>query len=166
TADWRSGYAGSQEPTGQGNSGRFQPRVTFDLGRLASVRSVSISYMVDQSAGIHAPDRVTVSFSTNGPSGVFGRAVISTGFDDSPDGNPTTYFGARRTLTVDLGGTWANAVRLDFLNDREWTFLSEVSFTAAASNLGWRGDGIATNALPGTSLQRQGSVDRGGPADF
>src|ERR1043166_9292132 len=138
TTDWRSGYAGSQEPNSQGNSGRFQPRVIFDLGNLATVRSVTIPYMVDQSAGIYAPDQVTVSFSTNGPGGVFGGAVISTAFDDSPDGNPTTYFGARRSLTIDLGGTWANAVRLDFLNDREWTFLSEVSFTASAANLGWR----------------------------
>src|SRR5205814_2332706 len=86
-----------------------------------------------------------------GPAGVFGGAVISTAFDDSPDGNPTTYFGARRTLTIDLGGTWTNAVRLDFLNDREWTFLSEVSFTAAAANLGWRGDGVASNATAGSS---------------
>ncbi|HXJ56283.1 MAG TPA: lamin tail domain-containing protein [Verrucomicrobiae bacterium] len=164
TSDWRSGYVGSQEPTG--NSGRFQPRVTFDLGSFAFVRSVTITYIADQSAGIYAPDRVTVSFSTNGPSGVFDRAVVSTGFDDSPDGNPTTYFGARRTLTIDLGGAWANAVRLDFLNDREWTFLSEVSFMGATANLGWRGAGAATNALPGVSLQRQGSADHGVLADF
>jgi hypothetical protein len=166
TTDWRSGYAGSQEPNSQGNSGRFQPRVTFDLGGPAVVRSVTITYMVDQSAGIYAPDRVTVSFSTNGPSGVFGRAVASTGFDDSPDGNPTTYFGARRALTIELGGVSANAVRLDFLNDREWTFLSEVSFTGATASVGWRGDGVATNALAGISLQRQGSMDGGVAADF
>ncbi len=165
TTDWRNGYAGSQEPNSQGNSGRFQPRITFELGNLTLVRSVTISYMVDQSAGIYAPDRVTVSFSTNGPGGVFGRAVISTGFDDSPDGNPTTYFGARRTLTVDLGGTLANAVRLEFLNDREWTFLSEVAFTAATANVGWRGDGVPTNASS-ASLQRQGSSDRNVAADF
>src|SRR4030095_210246 len=102
TADWRSGYVGSQEPSG--NTGRFQPRVTFELSSLTSVRSVTITYMVDQSAGIYAPDGVTVSFSTDGPNGVFGRSVISTGFDDSPDGNPTTFFGARRKLLVDLSG--------------------------------------------------------------
>jgi hypothetical protein len=166
TTDWRSAYAGSQEPNSQGNSGRFQPQITFDLGSLTSVRSVTITYMVDQSAGIYAPDRVTASFSTNGPGGVFNRAVFSTGFDDSPDGNPTTFFGARRSLTVDLGGSLANAVRLDFLNDREWTFLSEVSFSAATANVGWQGDGVATNALSSVSLQRQGSADVNGPADF
>jgi hypothetical protein len=164
--DWRSGYAGSQEPNSQGNSGRFQPRITFDIGSVALVRSVTISYMVDQSAGIYAPDSVTVSFSTNGPSGVFTNAVVSTGFDDSPDGNPTTYFGVRRTLTIDLGGALANAARLEFLNDREWTFLSEVSFTAATANVGWRGDGAPTNTVAGASLQRQGSTDHGVRGDF
>ncbi|HUR45081.1 MAG TPA: CotH kinase family protein, partial [Candidatus Saccharimonadales bacterium] len=166
TSDWRTGYAGSQEPNSQGNSGRFQPRVTFDLGNLTMVRSVTITYMADQSAGIYAPDQVAVSFSTNGMGGVFSGAVISTAFDDSPDGNPTTYFGARRTLTIDLGGALANAVRLDFLNDREWTFLSEVSFTGAAANVGWRGDGVASSSAPGSSLQRQGLSDRDLPADF
>ena len=166
TTDWRTGYAGSQEPNSQGNSGRLQPRVTFDLGNLATVRSVTITYMVDQSAGIYAPDQVTVSFSTNGPDGTFSSAVISTAFDDLPDGNPTTYFGARRSLTIDLGGAWASAVRLDFLNDREWTFLSEVSFTAAAANLGWRGDGVPTSTVSGASLQRRGSSDRNVSADF
>ena len=40
------------------------------------VRSVSITYMVDQSTGIYAPDQVAVSFSTNGTGGQFGSAVM------------------------------------------------------------------------------------------
>ena len=118
TTDWRSGYVGSQEPNSQGDSGRLQPRVSFDLGATYSLRSVTITYMVDQSAGIFAPDSVAVSVSTTGLNGTYGGTVVSTAFDDSPDGNPTTYFGAVRTLTVDLGGAAADAVRLDFLNDR------------------------------------------------
>ncbi len=166
TSDWRSGYVGSQEPNSQGNSGRLQPRVSFDLGATYSLRSVTITYMVDQSAGIFAPDSVAVSVSTTGLGGTYGGTVVSTAFDDSPDGNPTTYFGAVRTLTVDLGGATADAVRLDFLNDREWTFLSEVSFLASSSNVGWQGDGAATNGAAEMSLSRTGDADRNLPDDF
>jgi hypothetical protein len=166
TTDWRSGYAGSQEPNSAGNSGRPQPRVTFDLGNLVNVRSVTITYMADQSAGIYAPDQVTVLLGSGGLGGSFAAAVVSTGFDDSPDGNPTTYFGAVRNLTVDLAGATANAVRLDFLNDREWTFLSEVSFMAASANVGWRGDGAASGATAGSSLSRHGTSDHNNETDF
>ena len=164
--DWRGGYAGSQEPNSAGNSGRPQPRVTFDLGGLVNVRSVTISYMVDQSAGIYAPDLVNVSLGTGGLGGAFGGTIAETGFDDSPDGNPTTFFGVRRSLTVDLGGGAANAVRLEFLNDREWTFLSEVSFTAASANVGWSDDGAASNATGGSALARQGTSDHNDNSDF
>jgi CotH kinase protein/Fn3 associated/Lamin Tail Domain/Immunoglobulin domain/Chitobiase/beta-hexosaminidase C-terminal domain/Bacterial TSP3 repeat len=166
SSDWRNGYAGCYEPSAQGDSGRFQPRVTFDLGSLRTVRSVSISYMVDHSANIYAPDQVSVSFSTGGAEGAFAGTVVSTAFDDTPDSNPTTYFGDRRTLTINLGGAAANAVRLDFLNDRSWTFLSEISFTASATIQNWSGDGAPTDATAGVSFQRQGSVDRNDATDF
>lgn len=166
TNDWRSGYVGSQEPTAEGNSGRLQPRVSFDLGANYNLRSATITYMVDQSAGIYAPDSVAVSVSTTGLDGTYGGTVVSTAFDDSPDGNPTTYFGAVRTLTVDLGGVSADAVRLDFLNDGQWTFLSEVSFVASSANVGWRGDGAAADATVGLSLSREGTGDHNLASDF
>jgi hypothetical protein len=166
TSDWRTRFAGSQEPNSQGNSGRLQPRVTFDLGQTVNLRSVTITYMVDQSAGIHAPDSVNVVFGTGGLGGTFSGNITSTAFNNAIDSQPATFFGDVRTLTVDLGGTAANAVRLDFLNDREWTFLSEVSFTASSAATGWVGDGTATNATAGNSLQRQGTVDGGTAADF
>jgi hypothetical protein len=166
TSDWRSGYAGSQEPTAQGDTGRFQPRVTFDLGGLHSVRSVTITYMVDQSAGIHAPDSVAVSFGTGGVGGAFGGTITSTGFNNATDSQPATYFGDVRTLTIDLGGATANAVRLDFLNDREWTFLSEVSFKSAGAATNWSGDGAATDPTAGLSLQRIGNSDANDASNF
>jgi hypothetical protein len=51
-------------------------------------------------------------------------------------------------LTLDLGGTIANAMRLDFRTDGEWLFLSEVTFHGTAVP--------ATSlvaALSGTSLR-------------
>jgi hypothetical protein len=62
----------------------------------------------------------------------FGGNVIETGFDDGPEGNPNPGGGQARSLTMSLGGTPANAMRLDFRTDGEWLFVSEVTFHGTA----------------------------------
>jgi hypothetical protein len=71
-------------------------------------------------------------FSATGPGGPFGGTLIETGFDDSPEGNPNAGGGQARSLTMSLGGTPANAMRLDFRTDGEWLFLGEVTFYGTA----------------------------------
>jgi len=110
-----------------------QPQLTFDFGGLYSLDSMTIYYMVDYPPGtayanIRAPDEVTISFSADGVAGPFGGAFVETGFDDSPEGDLTPGGGQTRSLTVDLGGATADALRLDFRNDGEWTGFSEFTF--------------------------------------
>jgi hypothetical protein len=109
-----------------------QPQLTFDLGGTYLVDSVTIHYNVDYPPGtlranLRAPDSLTVTFSDSGPGGPFGGNIIETGFDDGPEGNPNPGGGQARSLTMSLGRTAANAVRLDFRTDGEWLFLSEVT---------------------------------------
>ena len=98
--------------------------------------SVAITYLVDDEAKVHAPDAVVVSFSDGGSP--FGDDIASFDFDNSDD-NATdpVGIGAIRTLTVDLGGVSADKVRLDFLNDFEWTGIMEVSFTPVPEPSTW-----------------------------
>jgi hypothetical protein len=125
-------------PTDGGvDSGLSQPQLTFDLGGTYFVDSVTIHYNVDYPpdtlrANLHSPDSMTAMFSASGPGGPFGGNIVETGFDDSPEGNPTAGGGQARSLTLDLGGTSANAMRLDFRTDGEWLFLSEVTFHGTA----------------------------------
>jgi PEP-CTERM motif len=119
------------------DTGIPQPRLTFDLGGLYTVDAMKIDYIVDIPAGtlfanIRAPDELQISFSADGVAGPFGGTIVETGFDDSEDGNPTSGVGVARSLTVPLGGVNADAVRLDFFNDGEWTALSEISFQGVA----------------------------------
>src|SRR4051812_32198779 len=141
TAPWQylgwtdSGYAGSD---GGVDSGVAQPQLTFALGGTYFVDSVTIHYMVDYPPGtlranVRAPDSMTASFSTSGPNGSFGGDIVSTGFDDSPDGDGASGGGKARTLILNTGGLPANAVRLDFLTDGEWLMLSEVTFEGRAT---------------------------------
>jgi PEP-CTERM motif len=110
-----------------------QPQLTFDLGGLFTLDSMTVNYMVDYPPGtsfanIRAPNDLTISFSADGVAGPFGGAFVETGFDDGPEGDVNPGGGEARSLTIDLAGANANAVRLDFRNDGEWTFLSEVAF--------------------------------------
>src|SRR6185503_15483694 len=81
---------------------------------------------------LRAPDSMTAMFSVSGPSGPFGGDLVETGFDDGPEANPGPGGGQARSLTMSLGGTSANAMRLDFRTDGEWLFLSEVTFQVLA----------------------------------
>ncbi len=119
------------------DSGVPQPQLTFNLGGRYWVNSVTVHYNVDYPAGslranLRAPDSMTATFSASGPTGPFGGNVIEAGFDDSPESDPTAGGGQARSLTLDLGGTVANAMRLDFRTDGEWLFLSEVIFHGTA----------------------------------
>jgi hypothetical protein len=125
-----AGYA----PTDRGvDSGVPQPQLTFDLGGNYFVDTVTIHYIVDYPPGtlranLHAPDSMTAMFGASGPTGPFDRNIVTTAFDDSPEGDATGGGGQARSLTLNLGSAPANAVRLDFRTDAEWLFLSEVIF--------------------------------------
>ena len=125
-------------PTDGGvDSGLPQPQLTFDLANTYFVDSVTIHYNVDYPpdtlrANLRAPDSMTAQFSASGPSGPFGGNVVEAGFDDSPDGDATSGGGQARSLTLNLGSTAANAMRLDFRTEGEWLFVSEVTFHGTA----------------------------------
>ena len=128
-------WVGSQDPAFvpdllAGDTELPQPRVEFTFDAPKPLESVKITYMVENDAKVYAPDSVVVSFSSGGSP--FGGDIASTDFDNTPDAfpnPPTVAEGAIRMLTLDLGGVTADKVRLDFLNDFEWTLLGEVSFT-------------------------------------
>lgn len=108
-----------------------RPSVIFDFGRPTDVKSVQIIYGVNHTpGGIHAPDRVTVSFSDNGVE--FNDDKTFTPFDDSPDGLGTFQIDRRRAQ-FSPHGRMARFARLDFENDGEWTFLTEVAFNVPLS---------------------------------
>ena len=119
------------------DSGVPQPQLTFDLGGTYFVESVTVHYNVDYPAGtlranLRAPDSMTAMFSTSGAGGPFGGNIMETGFDDSPESDANPGGGQARSLTLNLGTTSANAMRLDFRTDGEWLFLSEVTFRVLA----------------------------------
>jgi hypothetical protein len=130
------GYIATPPDSGT-DSGVPQPQLTFDLGRKHFVDSITLHYMVDYPAGtlranLHAPDSMTVMFSASGPTGPFGGNLVEAAFDDGPEENAIAGWGQARTLTMDLGNTAANALRLDFRTDAEWLFLSEVIIKGTA----------------------------------
>ncbi len=108
-----------------------QPRVEFVTDSSQPLASVTITYLVETDAKVHAPDYVVASFSTGGSA--FGGDIVDFGFDNTTDAfpnPPTVAQGEIRTLTIPLGGITADRVRLDFFNDFEWTLIGEVQFQA------------------------------------
>jgi len=123
-------------PSLSADSGVSQPRLTFDLGATYLVNSVTVNYTVDHIAGddtrnLRAPDSMTASFSAAGSGGPFAGSIAETGWDDSAETISTPGVGDARSLTTSLGVV-ANAVRLDFLTNGEWLFISEISFDGVA----------------------------------
>lgn len=118
-----------------------QPLLAFDLGTSVPLRAVRITYGVNhQPGGIHAPDRLMVTFSEDGQT--FDQPIEFTGFDDSPDGLGAFQI-AQRTVVVPLEGRKARHVRLNFRNDSEWTFLSEIRFEGVLDDDSGSEDGSA-----------------------
>lgn len=133
-----------------------QPRVDFSFAASQMLQSVSITYLVDDEAKVHAPDYVVVSFSDAGSP--LGGDIASFDFDNSDDNAADPVgMGAIRTLTVDLGGVSADKVRLDFFNDFEWTGIMEVSFTPVPEPSTWllAALGVAGMAAFGRRKSRQ-----------
>jgi len=120
-------YVGFQD-TGA-DDGIAQPEITFALADPSRLNKMKLEYLVDHESGIYAPDQLTIHLSGdaifgNGDDTVLTKIGI---FDDASDlagGNN----GDARSLTIALGDVFAQHVRLDFRNDHEWTFLSEVTF--------------------------------------
>jgi hypothetical protein len=111
-----------------------QPLLTFNLGGTYAVHSVTVHYTIDHLAGddtrnLRAPDVMTATFSAAGVGGPFANPVTELGWDDSDLGDGTAVgVGDARSLTTNLGGVAANAVRLDFRTNAEWLFISEITF--------------------------------------
>lgn len=133
-ANWLTGgqFVGTQDPMfvpGElaGDNELPQPRVEFTFESAQTLQSVEITYLVDDEAKINAPDAVSIAFSQGGAA--FGGDIASFDFDDADDeAELAVGDGAIRTLNVGLGGVVADQVRLDFLNDFEWTAIGEISW--------------------------------------
>jgi hypothetical protein len=111
-----------------------QPQLTFNLGGTYALNSVTVNYTIDHVAGddtrnLRAPDVMTATFSNSGVLGPFGNPRTQSVWDDSDAGDGTAAgVGDARSVTTNLSGVAANAVRLDFMTNAEWLFISEISF--------------------------------------
>ena len=143
TTPWTSlGWVDSNwniNPALSSDSGVPQPQLTFDLGGTYLVNSVTVFYTIDHLGGdptrnLRAPDVMTATLSATGAGGPFFAPVTQFGWDDSDDAgdSSTSGLGVVRSLTTNLFGVPANAVRLDFFTDGEFLFLSEISFDGRA----------------------------------
>lgn len=103
-----------------------QPQIDFDLGRRYILDAVEVTYLVDHAPGIYAPDYMVVSFSNDGHN--FYDSCEYWGLDDSRG----TWIGS---CLFDFPDQEARFVRLQFFNDREWTFLGEIQFMGTTNNL-------------------------------
>jgi hypothetical protein len=119
----------SDSPDGDTES--VQPSIVFDAGEVVTLDKLHIAYLVLHQLAIHAPDRVVVSLSDDGES--FTELLTASEFrDDLP--SDTSGQGAPGIAHLNLNGARARYVRLEFYNDRQWTFLSEVFFTTAQAS--------------------------------
>lgn len=111
-----------------GDSGVAQPAIVFDLGQPVAIASIQVAYLVEHDLAIRAPDRLIVSLSKDGKT--FVQAAEFAGFNDSftasgPTGDDS---GVPRIAEIKLADQPARYVRLEFVNEGQWTFLSEVLF--------------------------------------
>jgi hypothetical protein len=120
---------GLNDPNGfNGDNGAPHPGLTFNLGGVHNIDEIWIDYIgANSAAGVAAPDRVDVTFSNDGVN--FGNLMSIANFNDTSS-VPGMFF--NRRLVADIGGVSAEFVRLNFFNNQEWTFLSEVQFVAQA----------------------------------
>ncbi|HOD82340.1 MAG TPA: PEP-CTERM sorting domain-containing protein [Phycisphaerae bacterium] len=107
------------------DDGLAQPQITFDLGSVHMLDSIWVDYLIRHASGIWAPDSVLLTFSVDGQT--FGSPLTFADFNDFDPNNNTTYL---RRAIIDLDNVSAQYVRMNFLNDHEWTFLTEVQFVA------------------------------------
>lgn len=121
-----------------GDSGIPQPAIVFDLCKAVPVGAIQIAYLVEHDLAIHAPDRLVVSLSEDGET--FTQATEFAGFDDSfaARGVVSSGYGVPRIAEVELEHPPARFVRLEFFNDGQWAFLSEVLFMPPATTTGQR----------------------------
>jgi hypothetical protein len=119
---------GFADPSGvNGDNGAPHPGITFDLGGMYQLDEILVDYIgANGLAGVEAPESLEVRFSTDGVN--FDNLMTFSEFNDEShstlgDGN----FFLRR-LVAETGGMLASHLQLDFYNDQEWTFLSEIQF--------------------------------------
>ena len=101
-----------------------QPQITFDLGANFNVATVTITYLADNGAGVHAPDSANARFSYDGV--LFSLIPVTL----TPFANPASPTVLSPTFSL---GEGARFVRLEFFNDQQWTFLTEVQFDGSLS---------------------------------
>jgi hypothetical protein len=122
---------GYNDPSGfNGDNGQPHPGIVFDLGEALTVEELWIDYIgAASAAGVAAPDRVDIEFSDDGVT--FDGLQTFTEFNDSAHSTqgPGSFWSRR--LVADVDGVEASFVRLNFFNNQEWTFLSEVQFVAS-----------------------------------
>jgi len=120
-------------PDNDADDGLVQPGLTFDLGTLYELDSLSIHYLSDHpsnGSGVRAPDSVDISFSEDGIT--YSTPITFTGFlnQEAPFVGTLAF-----TANVDLTGFSGRFARLEFLNDSPWTFLSEIQFEGNVSQV-------------------------------
>jgi hypothetical protein len=103
-----------------------QPSIDFILPdgvTTHDANSLQIAYLVGHPAGVHAADRLEISISQDGKT--YTKLQEFKGFDDVAAVEAESRF-----VSIELmdHAVAAKYVRLDFFNDAEWTFLSEVRF--------------------------------------
>ena len=104
------------------DDGLPHPGITFDLGAVTDTQDIHITYLGGNVAKINSPDEVRVSFSEDGIT-----------YTDPSDLSFTPFSPADGDLRVeevilDVLGSSARYVKLDFYNDGMWTFLGEIGF--------------------------------------
>ncbi len=110
---------------GEPDSGTPQPIIEFDFGSMKKVGRVEIVYLLSPKGAVYAPDRVDISFSND--KGFKSVVYRETSADFASD---TARRGVRRTRIDLKKAVEARYVRMEFYNDRNWTFLGEVEFKA------------------------------------
>ncbi len=101
-----------------------QPRIEFDLGEERDVTGVEIVYLIHPRGAVYAPDRVEITLANDDQFSDTTRTLTSRDFDETT--RPRI-----GTATIRFPATRARFVRLDFYNERQWTFLCEVRFLSA-----------------------------------
>ena len=120
------------------DNGEPHPGIIFDFNGLRALDELTLNYLWSPAGGVHAPDSVEISFSTDGVS--FGGMETFTGL---PGVN------AVENVVLDFADQQATHVKLDIFNDMQWTFLGEVDFGGGSGLMINASGDVAFNGIVG-----------------